>query len=601
MDLFEQLGLSPSSFDGRVAVITGAARGIGEQVAHGLATLGAHVVLLDVLDEGEDAAAKIRGNDRSAEFYKADLRDVEALDRFQRHVYEAHGGVDILVNNASTLRFTHFQDSPIDDWDDLHATTVRASAFLAQKFLPRMISRKFGVICNTMGANAFSQAAYFAAAMAGQKSMMLSLAGELGSDSGVSVFGFAPGNVDTPMVRALSPLFPRFFGMSHEEFIERVVQNPGYHGAGFEGLMPAEHCGASFVYCLANAKAYHGQIADAFHPLVEHGVISVHDELETGEHHREDLPRSAWQIYDFLHGHAEGNRNLEVRIVEKTKELEEANRSLEEQKQLLEDVSEKVSRYMPRQIYESIFSGRIDAELTSRRKHLTVFFSDIQGFTNKAERLEPEALSSILNLYFSAMAEVAESFGATIDKLIGDAIVAFFGDPESLGNEQDAYRCVAMAVAMQCRMASLQPDFAKFGLMEPLEIRVGINSGYCTVGNFGSRDRLEYTIIGTPVNIAARLQEACDPNAILISKATRVLLAERVGLRQGTMLELKGIAGEIETFEVVLDPTQQSNPDLVGSEQLSSITEHLASLDLEKLGADERAALLAALSKLSKR
>jgi class 3 adenylate cyclase/NAD(P)-dependent dehydrogenase (short-subunit alcohol dehydrogenase family) len=600
MDLHEQLGLSPATFDGRVAVVTGAARGIGEQVAWGLAKLGAHVVLLDVLEEGENAAAKIRGNDRSAEFFKADLRDLQALELFQRYMYDAHGGVDILVNNASRLRFTHFQDAAIDDWDDLHATTVRASAFLTQKFLPRMISQKHGVICNTMGANALSQAAYFAAAMAGQKSMILSLAGELGDDSGVSVLGFAPGNVDTPMVRALTPHFPRFFGMLHEEFIERVVRNPGYHGPGFDGLMPAEHCGASYVYCLANAKAYHGQIADAFHPLIEHDVICCHDEPETSDHHREDLPRSVWQVYDYLHGHAEVNRNLEVRILEKTKKLEDANRSLQEQKQRFEDVSEKVSKYLPRQVYQSIFSGHINAEITSRRKHLTIFFSDIRGFTNKAERLEPEAMTSILNLYFSEMADIAEAFGATIDKFIGDAIVAFFGDPDTQGHEEDAYRCVAMAVEMRRRMASLQSAFARFGLLEPLETRVGINSGYCTVGNFGSRDRLEYTIIGTPVNIAARLQEACDPNAILISKSTRVLLGDRLGLQQGATLKLKGIAGEIETFEIMHDQLEASDSRQGQSEQLTSIEGHLARLDLEKLGAAERAALLATLSKLSK-
>lgn len=601
MDVLEKLGLSAGTFDGRVAVVTGAARGIGEQVGRGLAALGAHVVLLDILEEGEDAAARIRGNDRSAEFYRADLRDLDALDRFQRYVYEAHGGADILVNNASKLRFTYFEDSPIEVWDDLHATTVRASAFLAQKFLPRMVSNEFGVICNTMGANAFSQAAYFAAAMAAQRSMILSLAGELGTDSGVSVFGFAPGNVDTPMVRALTPLFPRFFDMSHEEFIQRVVQNPGYYGPGFKGLMPADHCGASYVYCLANAKAYHGQVADAFHPLIEHGVISLRDEIDTGNESRDDLPASTWQVYDYLHGHAEDNRNLELRIVEKTRELEKANRSLEEQKQLLEDVSKKVSRYLPRQIYQSIFSGRIEANLTSRRKHLTIFFSDIEGFTKKAERLEPEALSSILNLYFSAMAEIAETFGATIDKFIGDAIVAFFGDPESLGNEEDACRCVAMALEMQRRMIALQSDFARLGLMEPLAMRIGINSGYCTVGNFGSMDRLEYTVIGTPVNVAARLQEACHPNAILISGATRVLVSDHFDLQQATKLELKGIVGEMETFEVALGPMPQSGSDQVGSEQLSSIEEHLAEFDLDRLGANEKAALLATLSKLSKR
>ena len=142
-----------------------------------------------------------------------------------------------------------------------------------------------------------SHGAYFAAAMAGQKSMALSLAGEIGGKSGVSVFGFAPGVVDTFLVRNLAPHLPKFKGMTQEEYIKIFVQNPGY-----EGLMPAEHCVASYVYCLAHAKAYHGQIADAFHPLVNHGIITPKDDEDELLRVSDNLDPSIWQVHDYVHG-----------------------------------------------------------------------------------------------------------------------------------------------------------------------------------------------------------------------------------------------------------------------------------------------------------
>ena len=162
----------------------------------------------------------------------------------------------------------------------------------------------------------------------------------------------------------------------------------------------------------------------------------------------------------------------------------------------MEDTSTKISRYLPRQVYDSIFAGEIDANISSRRKNLTIFFSDICDFSRKTERLEPEALSEILNSYFSEMAEIARSYGATIDKFIGDAIMIFFGDPSSEGLEQDAEACVAMAIDMQRRMIQLRDRQARLGLSEPLEMRIGINSGYCTVGNFGSFERIDLGHLG---------------------------------------------------------------------------------------------------------
>ncbi len=593
MELLDRLKLKPDTFAGRVAVVTGAARGIGKQVARGLAHLGAHVIILDILEEGEEVAAQIRGNSRSADFARVDLRDVDALKQFQREILAAHVGVDILVNNASKLQFAHFQDAPIDVWDDLHYTTVRASTFLSQKFLPNMLENGFGIICNTIAVDVLTKGAHFAAAMAGQKSMVLSLAGELGKDSEVSVFGFAPGVVDTPLVRNLAPYYPRFRGMTQEEYIKNIVRNPGY-----EGLMPVEHCGASYVYCLAYAKAYHGQIADAFHPLINHGIITPKGDEGEPLRGSDNSDSSILQVHDYVHGIANLNRNLETRIVERTKELEVANRKLAQQKQAIEKVSTKISRYLPQQVYESIFAGDIDADVGSRRRNLTIFFSDICDFSPKTERLEPEAMSEILNNYFSEMTGIARAYGATIDKFIGDAILIFFGDPGTEGLEKDAESCVSMAIDMQRRLVELHDRYVPLGLNEPLEMRIGINSGYCTVGNFGSFERIDYTIVGTPVNIAARLQDSGEPGTILISRTTHALVADKYEFAPLGRLQLKGIVDEVETYRVLFDAVDGAASEATLDGQLQALKERLGRIDIGELGDAERAELLKTMSKL---
>ena len=592
MELLDRLELKPDAFAGRVAVVTGAAQGIGEQVARGLAHLGAQVIILDILDDGEKTAERIQGNVRRVRFAKVDLRDVDALERFQGETLAAYGGVDILVNNASKMLYRYFQDASIDLWDDLHATTARASAFLIQKFLPGMLANGHGVICNTIGVDVHSIGAYFAAAMAGQKSMVLSLAGEIGNDTGVSVFGFAPGVVDTPLVRNLASVMPRFRGITLEEYIEKFIQNPGY-----EGLMPAEHCGASYVYCLANAKAYQGQIADAFHPLINHGIITPKEDDQSSKA-SDNVGSPVWQVHDYVHGISSLNQNLETRIVERTKELVGANQKLARQRQHIEDVASKISRYLPRQVYESIFAGEIDTDIVARRKNLTIFFSDIVDFSHKTEQLEPEAMSEILNSYFSEMTSIARAYGATIDKFIGDAILMFFGDPDSAGQEKDAEACVAMAIDMQRRMAAMQDNFARLGLGQPLEMRIGINSGFCTVGNFGSFERIDYTIVGTPVNIASRLQDAGEPGAIVVSRNTHALLVDRFDFTPLGGLRLKGIADEMDAYQVLFEAADDDGAESSLDGQLQALKERLDRLDIDNLGDTERDEIFKSMSKL---
>ena len=171
------------------------------------------------------------------------------------------------------------------------------------------------------------------------------------------------------------------------------------------------------------------------------------------------------------------------------RELDEQKALVDEKNNMLESLSSKLSKYLAPQIYQSIFSGRQDVSLETKRKKLTVFFSDIKDFTQITEDLQAEDLASLLNEYFTEMSRIALEHGATIDKFIGDAMLMFFGDPESKGVEEDAKACVRMAIAMQRRMKDLQEDWRDRGYEHPFRMRIGINTGFCNVGNFGSNDR----------------------------------------------------------------------------------------------------------------
>jgi len=203
------------------------------------------------------------------------------------------------------------------------------------------------------------------------------------------------------------------------------------------------------------------------------------------------------------------------------------------------------------QVYSSIFTGKRGVEIASARKKLTVFFSDIKDFTATTEDLESEDLTGLLNHYLTEMSKIALAHGATIDKYIGDAILAFFGDPDTKGVKEDALACVRMAIAMQRRMKELQSDWRDAGLEKPFELRIGINTGYCTVGNFGSKDRMDYTIIGNEVNLASRLESNAEPGSILISHATHSLVKDGVTAEEQSPIQAKGVAKPVRNYKIL--------------------------------------------------
>ncbi len=226
------------------------------------------------------------------------------------------------------------------------------------------------------------------------------------------------------------------------------------------------------------------------------------------------------------------------------------NSELEEANSFLAAISIKISKYLSPQVYKSIFSGARDAVIATERKKLTIFFSDIKDFTVTTERLQPEELTALLNEYFTEMAKIAHEHGATVDKFIGDAILAFFGDPETRGAKEDALACVKMAITMQRRLEELGGEWRRRGLENPLRARMGISTGYCNVGNFGSDDRMDYTIIGAEANLAARLESIAQPGGIVMSYETYALVQDHVTARALEPITLKGISREIVPYVI---------------------------------------------------
>ncbi|MCB2101688.1 MAG: adenylate/guanylate cyclase domain-containing protein [Rhodobacterales bacterium] len=266
-------------------------------------------------------------------------------------------------------------------------------------------------------------------------------------------------------------------------------------------------------------------------------------------------------------------------------ELNRATKSLDEKNAMLEGLSKKLAKYLSPQVYDSIFTGAKDVALRTERKKLTVFFSDIKNFTQTTEDMQPEDLTYLLNDYFSEMSRIAIEHGATIDKFIGDAMLIFFGDPESRGVKEDARACVAMAIAMQRRMRDLQERWRSKGFTQPLQMRIGINTGYCNVGNFGSEDRMDYTIIGGEVNLAARLEGNADPDGILISAETQALVSDLVQTEEREAIQAKGIRKEVRAFAItsIMDGFENESRYVKMEEDGLYLL-----LDLEKMDEDKR-------------
>jgi adenylate cyclase len=251
--------------------------------------------------------------------------------------------------------------------------------------------------------------------------------------------------------------------------------------------------------------------------------------------------------------------------------IDRMNRELTESNGFLASISVQIAKYISPQVYKSIFSGERDVSVATERKKLTIFFSDIKDFTAPTERLQPEELTALLNEYLTEMTALALKHGGTVDKYIGDAMLVFFGDPETRGVREDAQACVRMAIAMQKRLGQLNVRWRRAGIERPFQARIGINTGYCNVGNFGSDERMDYTIIGAEANLAARLQAAAAPGGITLSYETYALVSDIVRASPQDPIRMKGIGRDVIPYAI--------EGDLSAPPQDSVFSEHARGID----------------------
>lgn len=211
--------------------------------------------------------------------------------------------------------------------------------------------------------------------------------------------------------------------------------------------------------------------------------------------------------------------------------------------------------YFSPKIIDQIMKSPEKFSLEGSGQELTVFFSDIVGFTKLSDKLHPAEVQHILSEYLETMTEIVFKHDGAVDKLMGDGIMAFWGYPESEDkNAQENLRSSAQgalgaALEMQGKMKDLNQKWAREG-RNPLEIRIGINTGYVTLGNMGSRHRLDFTLIGKNVNLAQRLEGAAPSGGILIGRRTNSLVGEEVKTKEMKGLNLKGFEKEVQAYLV---------------------------------------------------
>jgi adenylate cyclase len=230
------------------------------------------------------------------------------------------------------------------------------------------------------------------------------------------------------------------------------------------------------------------------------------------------------------------NRRLEARIEEQMAELVRTG---------------ELKRFLPQQVAEGLLGGQLEPDEAFERRKITALFADMVGFTDLSESLEPEELALVLNEYLREMTALAVAHGGALDNFIGDGLMVIFGAPSVSEEEVQALAAIRTALGMRARAGELAGQVRERGLPAALKIRIGINTGYCTVGVFGSDVMRAYKAVGFAVNIASRLQTEADPGSILCGFRTYALVEDRVRAVRREPLVVKGAARPIEAWEIL--------------------------------------------------
>jgi adenylate cyclase len=237
-------------------------------------------------------------------------------------------------------------------------------------------------------------------------------------------------------------------------------------------------------------------------------------------------------------------RELEQRVEERTQDLAQANVDLEKRNNLIRQV---FGRYLSDAVVGTLLDQPQGLQLGGERRTITILTSDLRGFSTLAERLPPEQVIDMLNLYLEDMAEVINQYQGTIDEFMGDGILVLFGAP--IAQTDDALRAVACACAMQLTMGAVNEKLQALHLPQ-IEMGIGINTGEVIVGNIGSEKRTKYGVVGSSVNLAYRIESFTSGGQILISEQTRQAVGRNVQIAAEQRVHPKGFAQPVSVYEV---------------------------------------------------
>jgi adenylate cyclase len=224
--------------------------------------------------------------------------------------------------------------------------------------------------------------------------------------------------------------------------------------------------------------------------------------------------------------------------------------SLNEQIREEEIMRSRLERFHSPQVIEMILKGSQETKdnvMEPKDLTATILFTDIIDFTQLAERISPRETNIILNQYFSTMTDIIFSYDGTLDKYIGDGLMAVFGAP--MEREDDAERAILAAKEMKSQLAVMMTE--KGGHRKKFDIRIGINTGRVVAGNIGSPKRMDYTVIGDPVNTASRLESIAKPNQILIGEETYRAVKDKFKIRKIGPKKVKGKRADIMVYEII--------------------------------------------------
>lgn len=336
------------------------------------------------------------------------------------------------------------------------------------------------------------------------------------------------------------------FKLGNETFLavaSPVIASPGYEGEDSKAI-------GTYIFYSSLDKALE-PLRAAIKTLAFIGIGGGVLALLIGFTIINGVTKPVRRLVDATHEIANGNLNFEIQV--KTRdELGQLSMSFNEMTKGLKDkerVENLFGKYLSPDVAKKVLAEQsIDGILKGERAKLSVMFTDIRGFTPMSRGMDPQELINLLNSHFDEMIDIIDRYGGTLDKFIGDAIMAFYGAP--VHYEDFFMRAINAAVQMQ--RASEKFNFQrKLEGKDPIHVGIGINTGDVVVGNIGSNKRLEYTVIGETVNIANRLCSVAKKGQIIISQSTYDLLPNKSIASPIEQVMLKGVSEQVTVYEIL--------------------------------------------------